>query len=188
MKCKSCGKEIPEDQVLEFTGTGAVYGTASLESFRTVGIEWSVSDSEDETVKCPHCGEVTPVEYEEAQDSLETIMPAQLTGKEFNKVAVKFRSFEIEEAKKATMLQRQMKGVIYTVTNYEGKLYYMKGFHACNRLYFVVVWRVDKTKLKPRLCCRCSNNGKDNHCAAENIKDFKRGEGDEFAKQCKEFF
>jgi ribosomal protein S26 len=61
MKCKNCGKDIPEDMVLPFTGTATVHGDASIESFRAVGIVWQVDDSENEEVKCPFCGELTPV-------------------------------------------------------------------------------------------------------------------------------
>jgi DNA-directed RNA polymerase subunit RPC12/RpoP len=61
LKCKNCGKDIAEDEVLPFTGTAAVHGDASIKSFLAEGIIWQVDDSEDETYRCPHCGEMTPI-------------------------------------------------------------------------------------------------------------------------------
>jgi hypothetical protein len=184
MKCKICGKEIPEDQVLEFTGTGAVYGSASLESFRAVGISWLVSDSEDEQVKCPSCGELTDVEYSAGEDALEEVMPAQFTGKQFNAIVLKSRTYDIEDAKKAGMLARRMKGVVYTAVDAEGKIFHMRGWHVVNRLYYTVVWKIDKTKLKPRNCMNCQNlNVKTQTCAPQLYKGDNKA-----AVKCKEFF
>jgi ribosomal protein S26 len=63
MKCQKCGKEVPEDELVQIRATADVTNVfaVTLKEFRMVGVAWEAHDSYDEEVKCPSCGEYTPV-------------------------------------------------------------------------------------------------------------------------------
>ena len=57
VKCKYCGHAVKRDEPITIVGTASVYGNTTMDSFKTEGIIWSVSDSGDEQWKCPSCEE-----------------------------------------------------------------------------------------------------------------------------------
>ena len=62
MKCKLCGKEIPEDQEMEITGIAEVTGETTLKEFFEHGVYWISGASWNERILCPHCNEYTLLE------------------------------------------------------------------------------------------------------------------------------
>jgi ribosomal protein S26 len=165
MNCAHCGAEIPEDQVLEFTGTGAVYGYTTLRAFRKQGITWLVSDSDNEEVKCPSCGELTPVDYTAAQDSLQSQLPEKLTLRDFDDIAAKYKRYEANEAGKAGQMQRKMRGVLYLKIKQDDPpdpdtdpvfakvdptipFAVPQGMGGVDAEYFVVIWKVHESKME----------------------------------------
>jgi len=54
--CKACEKEVHVRDELTITGICEVEGVASIDDFKTRGVEWETSNSDKEKWICPGCG------------------------------------------------------------------------------------------------------------------------------------
>ena len=59
MICEQCGKDIPENEIIEISGTAEVTGETTLEEFFKHGVAWVAGSSSDEKILCPHCNNYT---------------------------------------------------------------------------------------------------------------------------------